>query len=57
MGLFTKKNLYKIVWAWHDPGYYSYTEIVKARDAAHAWSKIKRKHFSDISLISLEEIK
>lgn len=57
MGLFTKKNLYKIVWGWNSPSYYSYTEIVKARDAAHAWSKIRRKHCIDISLISLEEIK
>ena len=57
MSLFAEKKLYKIVWGWNDPGYYSYKEIVKARDAAHAWAKIKRKHFTDISLISLEEIK
>ena len=57
MNLFAKKKLYKVVWSWDNPYYYSYTEIVKAKDPAHAWKKLCRQHFVSINLVSLEEIK
>ena len=56
MSLFAKKKLYKVVWSWDNSYYYSYTEIVKAKDPAHAWKKICRHHVYTINLVSLEEI-
>ena len=56
MSLFGKKKLYKIVWRYNaicTPT----TEIVAAKDPAHAWKKIKEQHSFPIDLVSLEEIK
>lgn len=57
MSLFEKKKLYKLIWSWGNPYFETYTEIVSARDPAHAWRKVKRKHAISINLVSLEEIK
>lgn len=57
MSLFRKKYLYKVVWAYGCslPGYH-HTEIIEAKDPAHAWKKIRRQHGFSLNLISLEEI-
>ena len=57
MSLFGEKKLYKITWSWGNPYVDSYTEIIAAKDPAHAWKKLCRQHFVSINLISLEELK
>lgn len=55
MSLFAKKKLYKVVWRYNSfctP----HTEIVAAKDPAHAWKKVKREHAIHIDLVSLKEI-
>lgn len=41
---FKKKYLYKVVWAFDSESDYTYTEYVKASDAANAWWEIKKQH-------------
>lgn len=56
MSLFGKKYLYKVVWAYGSSPGYHHAEIVKAKDPAHAWKKIRRQHEYSLNLISLEII-
>lgn len=46
MGLFTKKNIYRVVWKYDSTSRASYTEYVKAKDAAEAWHKIAKQHYA-----------
>ena len=46
MGLFAKKNIYRVVWKYYSTDKESYTEYVKAKDAAEAWYKIRKQHMS-----------
>ena len=57
MCLFKKKKIYKLIWQYDTPSQYSYTELVKAYDPAHAWKIIKRGYATAISLISVEEVR
>jgi hypothetical protein len=57
MCLFKKKKIYKLTWQFDTPSQYSYTELIKAYDQAHAWAIVKRAHSTAISLVSIEEIK
>lgn len=43
---FKKKYLYKVVWAYDSKSGYTYTEYVKASDAANAWAEITKHHYS-----------
>lgn len=56
MNLFGEKKLYKVVWR-YDSFCTPTTEIVAAKDPAHAWKKIKKQHSLSIDLVSLKEIK
>ena len=55
MSLFGKKKLYKVVWQ-YDEFCIPVTEIVAAKDPAHAWKKIKKQYSLLTGLISLEII-
>lgn len=56
---FKKKYLYKVVWAYDSKSGYTYTEYVKAFDAANAWAKITKHHYSidcrEVTKIDKEE--
>ena len=45
MSLFGKKKLYKIIWSWGNPYIDSYTEIIAAKDPAHAGKKFADSMF------------
>lgn len=57
MCLFKKKKIYKLIWQYDTPSPYSFTELIKAYDPAHAWKIVKRIHSIDISLVSVEEVR
>lgn len=54
MSWFSTKKIYKVIWKYGSTSTMSYTEIVKARDIADAWAKIRRTHSVAISLESAE---
>ena len=55
MSLFGERKLYKVIWR-YDVFCSPTTEIVSAKDPAHAWKKIKKQHALPIDLVSLKEI-
>ena len=57
MGLFKKKKIYKVIWAFDSlPMTSTHTEYVKAKDEADAWYKIATQHYAiDCRSISLVE--
>ena len=46
MGWFKPKYLYRVVWAYDSDTKFTYTEYVKAADAAEAWHKIAKQHYA-----------
>ena len=56
MGLFKKKKIYRITWAFDSQTSCTFTEYVKAKDEADAWYKIATQHYAiDCRSISLVE--
>ena len=55
MKLFAKKYIYKVEWT-YDSWLPSTVEYVKARDIAHAWRKIKRQHYVNITCKNITQI-
>jgi hypothetical protein len=54
--LFKPKKIYCVRWAWVDDGIPN-QDIIRARDIAHAWTKLKRKHPYAAYCYSITEIK
>lgn len=49
------KRIYLV--EWKDSWYSTHSDIVRARDKAHAWSKTKWRHpFSTYQIISITEL-
>ena len=54
---FRKKKIFQIIWAYHTPSKYYFTEIVRAVDITKAWKKLCNKHCIANSLIEWKEVK
>ncbi len=44
MGLFKKKKIYRVIWAFDSYTSLTHTEYVKATDIADAWRQIAEQH-------------
>jgi len=57
MWSFKRKKIYKVTWSYYgDPKFGICNEIVKAKDAAHAWKKVRRQHNFAISCVEIKEV-
>ena len=54
---FRKKKIFQITWSFDSLSRYSFTEIVRAVDIAHAWNKISKKHYLAITLVKWTEVR
>ena len=50
------KKIYKIVWKFSSTSAESYTDLIKANDAADAWERIRGRRGVPITLVGYEEL-
>lgn len=56
MGLFTKKEIYMVLWSFEENRSSKYTTMVKAKDAAHAMLKVSEEHSLPIYIHRAEKL-
>lgn len=56
MGLFTKKEIYMVLWSFEENRSSKYTTMVKAKDAAHAMLKVSEEHALPIYIYRAEKL-